>query len=97
MYKAIVKIPGRLWAGTMYHYTPGGPEKRVGTLYSLGKDGKTANGHVTDVGISNGLAWSSDNKTFYYIDSLNFAIDAFDYDIDGGRLCEFSARCIVTI
>lgn len=35
---------------------------------------------LTGVKISNGLAWSQDEKTFYYNDSLLFRVDAFDYD-----------------
>ncbi|XP_012255921.2 regucalcin-like [Athalia rosae] len=76
---------GRLWAGTKAKYHPGEPEVRSGALYSLSKDGKTVKVHATDIGISNGLAWSSDFKTFYYIDSFNRAVDAFDYDIDSGE------------
>ena len=36
------------------------------------------------VSISNGLCWSKDDKTFYYIDTLEFRVDAFDYDIETG-------------
>ena len=32
------------------------------------------------VDISNGLEWSLDGKTMYYIDSLNLKVEAFDYD-----------------
>lgn len=34
----------------------------------------------SQVDISNGLDWSSDHKTFFYIDSLSLTVDAFDYD-----------------
>ena len=36
--------------------------------------------------ISNGLEWSLDGKTFYYIDSLAFKVEAFDYEASGGVL-----------
>ena len=38
------------------------------------------------VSISNGLCWSKDDKTFYYIDTLEFRVDAFDYDIETGSV-----------
>ena len=38
------------------------------------------------VDISNGLAWTADRKTMYYIDSLTYGIDAFDYNIDTGEI-----------
>lgn len=74
-------------------FIPVGIEKREAALYSLSKDGKTADTRVTGVGMSNGLAWSSDAKTLFYIDSFNYTIDAFDYDIDSGKLSEYSAKC----
>ncbi|CAM2106824.1 unnamed protein product [Caretta caretta] len=37
--------------------------------------------HFDQVDISNGLDWSLDHKTFFYIDSLSYSVDAFDYDL----------------
>ena len=43
--------------------------------------------HLDGVGISNGLVWSRDSKTFYYIDTLNYhGIDAFDYNVKTGKI-----------
>ncbi|KAI3365893.1 hypothetical protein L3Q82_000872 [Scortum barcoo] len=39
-----------------------------------------------EVDISNGLDWSLDQRTFFYIDSLFSSVDAFDYDLNTGRL-----------
>jgi sugar lactone lactonase YvrE len=36
--------------------------------------------HFGGVGVSNGLAWSDDNRLMYYIDSMIHAIDCFDFD-----------------
>nr|XP_027215029.1 regucalcin-like [Penaeus vannamei] len=36
--------------------------------------------------LSNGLAWSLDRKTFYFVDSHPRTIDAFDYDDESGAI-----------
>lgn len=41
---------------------------------------------VEQVVNSNGLAWSMDEKTFYYIDTATRKIDAFDYDVETAAL-----------
>lgn len=38
----------------------------------------------SQVNISNGMDWSSDQKTFFYIDSLSLTVDALDYDVTTG-------------
>ena len=58
-------------------------EKEQGSLYCIDTDG-TIKKHLDKVSISNGLAWSADNKTMYYIDSIPRCVYAFDYDIDTG-------------
>ncbi|MEN9415054.1 MAG: hypothetical protein RLZ62_1358, partial [Bacteroidota bacterium] len=35
---------------------------------------------------SNGLAWSNDHRTMYYIDTPTFEVAAFDYDIATGSI-----------
>ncbi len=35
--------------------------------------------HVPDITVSNGIDWSPDNKTMYYIDSVPKKVYAFDY------------------
>ena len=72
---------GRFWAGTMaYALTP-----KAGSLYRLEADGTVA-AMVHDVGISNGLDWSADASTMYYVDSLAYGLDAFDYDAASGAI-----------
>jgi sugar lactone lactonase YvrE len=48
--------------------------------------GLTVTKLLDGVTISNGLAWSADGTTMYYIDSPTQGVDAFDYDIESGRL-----------
>ena len=38
------------------------------------------------ISISNGLAWSADGGTLYYIDTLNYAVEAFDYSVQDGAI-----------
>ncbi|XP_051797957.1 regucalcin-like [Acanthochromis polyacanthus] len=75
---------GRLWAGTML--AEGQPEERKqGSLFSVTAD-HTVTKHLSQVDISNGLDWSLDQKTFFYIDSLALTVDAFDYDATTGKI-----------
>lgn len=76
---------GRLWIGTI-----SGKWQADGTLYVLDRGQLTA--RVPGVVCSNGLAWSIDNKTLYYIDSGEKTVNAFDYDAASG---EISNRRIV--
>lgn len=64
---------GRFWAGTMA--SSGAPG--AGALYRLDVDG-TATRVLDGVTLSNGLAWSSDGGTLFYIDTPTRRIDAFD-------------------
>ncbi|MDR7304124.1 SMP-30/gluconolactonase/LRE family protein [Haloactinomyces albus] len=73
---------GSFYCGSMaYDAAPG-----AGTLYRLDPAGEV---HTvrTDVTISNGLAWSPDGTTAYYVDTPTQRIDAFDHADD-----EFTGR-----
>lgn len=70
---------GRLWVGTMdkdctplkanfFKFVPGGAGERV----------------LSDVTISNGVAWSPDGKTMYYQDTPTRSVSAFDFDAEQG-------------
>jgi sugar lactone lactonase YvrE len=66
---------GRFYCGSMaYDLSPG-----AGRLYCLEPTGPV---HVvlSAVTISNGLAWSPDETTAYYVDSVTQRIDMFDHD-----------------
>jgi sugar lactone lactonase YvrE len=72
---------GRFWAGTMALDESG----REGALFCLGTDGRIRR-MVDQVAISNGIAWSLDQRVMYYIDTLTAAVAAFDYDADTGDI-----------
>lgn len=76
---------GRLLAGSM---TGSGMDS---TLYQVRPD-LTVERVLDDVGISNGLAWSSDGRSMYYIDSALGSIDRFSYDPESGT---FDDRSVV--
>lgn len=76
---------GRFWAGTM------GPEEELGgvlreqgQLYCYHKD-RSLTVHADKISISNGLAWSSCRKFMYYIDSMKYTVDVFDFDLESGQ------------
>lgn len=73
---------GRFYCGSMaYDAAPG-----RGELYRLDVDGGVTS--VLDkVTISNGLAWSPDRATAYFVDTPTQRIDAFDYDPRTGLTC----------
>ena len=72
---------GRFWAGTMEKVE----EQATGALYCLDGNGN-CDQKETGVFISNGIVWTSDQKTMYYIDSPTRKIDAFDYNVETGGL-----------
>jgi sugar lactone lactonase YvrE len=76
---AKVDPAGDLWLGSMSYTEEGGH----GALYRLKGKSKELTKFVPGTSISNGLAWSKDRKTFFYIDTLNFGVDAFDYSPEG--------------
>ncbi|MFD0885886.1 SMP-30/gluconolactonase/LRE family protein, partial [Streptosporangium algeriense] len=72
---------GRFFAGTMSEDdTPG-----AGALYRLGP-GRRCERVVENVSISNGVAWSPDERLMYYVDTLTGRVDVFDYDPADGSM-----------
>ena len=72
---------GRVWFGSS---VDDGIHEASGNLFCL------ENGKVTvkqaDTKISNGLAWSSDRKKFYFSDTLQYAVFEYDYDLETGAI-----------
>jgi len=71
---------GRFLAGTMNM----DEETPSGALYSF--DGHMVTPLLGGIRISNGLAWSPDYKTLYYIDTPTREVKAFDYDLSNGQI-----------
>ena len=64
----------------------GKPEKEKGVLYCFNKG--VVKSHLTQVSISNGLAWNADNTVMYYIDSGPRHVYRFKYCKDTGEICK---------
>lgn len=65
---------GRFWAGTMaLDMAPG-----AGALYRLDPD-LTVERVLAPTSVSNGLGWSADGRTMYFVDSATGGVDAFDH------------------
>ncbi|MGG1516034.1 SMP-30/gluconolactonase/LRE family protein [Paenibacillus oryzisoli] len=82
---------GRFWAGTMKMNETGA----AGSLYCLEPDGTLRTVLSGAVTISNGIGWSPDNRTMYYIDTPTKKVVAYSYDAATGAISE--PRRVVTI
>ena len=70
---------GRFFAGTL------SPEPKGAAFYRFDPDG-SVRPLLSDITISNGLGWSPDNRTMYYIDTPTYRIEAFDYEAETGSI-----------
>ena len=81
---------GRLWLGTMQNnFDPNGDGQEItqtsGSLFRINPDSSSLE-LLSNIGITNGLAWSPDAKTMYLADSMTTQIDAFDFDLKQGLI-----------
>ncbi|MCL4354150.1 SMP-30/gluconolactonase/LRE family protein [Patescibacteria group bacterium] len=72
---------GRFWVGTMDE--TGKPNK--GSLYFLGRD-YSIEKRINKVTISNGITWSLNRKTLYYIDSPTYSVVSYEFDEKNGGI-----------
>ncbi|SDM83901.1 Sugar lactone lactonase YvrE [Paenibacillus sp. yr247] len=72
---------GRFWAGTMEIIE----KEATGSLYVLETD-LSYRKVYEGVGVSNGIAWSLDEKEMYYIDSMKKLVLAFEFDVEKGEI-----------
>jgi sugar lactone lactonase YvrE len=77
-----VDANGRFWVGSMNSEHQQEPH---GSLYRFDSDGRV---HTMDSGftVSNGLGWSPDQRTFYFIDTFRRVILAYDYSAAAGSI-----------
>ena len=81
---------GRFWAGTITtRDDPGGA-----SLFCLFPD-LAARRMLTGVTNSNGICWSLNAKTMYYVDTPTQTVAAFDYDVDTAEIS--GRRVAVTV
>ncbi|WP_316568725.1 SMP-30/gluconolactonase/LRE family protein [Neobacillus sp. YIM B06451] len=81
---------GRFWAGTMDN---NGSEKN-GSLYCL-EPSLSFKKKLEGLGISNGLAWSPDNRYLYFIDTPTGKVVRYNYKLETGEINE--PKEVVTI
>jgi len=74
---------GRFWAGTMDLGNP--TARHAGTLYCLDAQHRLTP-RLTQLGIPNGIVWTADKKTMYYMDTLAYAMAGYDYDDATGEV-----------
>jgi L-arabinonolactonase len=76
---------GRFWCGSMDARSKFGPRDASASLYRLDPD---LTCHKMDTGftVSNGTAFSPDNRTLYFCDTPSLNILAYDFDIDTGDI-----------
>jgi sugar lactone lactonase YvrE len=72
---------GRLWVGTMHL----AQKHEAGALYSINSDLKV-NKKLDNTTISNGIAWSLDNKRLYFIDSPTQVVQSFIFEEKTGEI-----------
>ena len=76
---------GRLWVGT----TAVDHRPRAGALYRLDRAGLTT--ILDELTIANGIGWSPDGSSMYYIDTPTERVDVYPYDGELGARSTFAA------
>lgn len=72
---------GRIWIGTLCtKFTEG-----AGSLYRIGSD-LQPEVQLKNLTISNGMAWTADKETFYFIDTPTRQIQELNFELDSGEI-----------
>jgi sugar lactone lactonase YvrE len=72
---------GRLWVGSVSDDEKPGS----GCLYRVHPSLELSRA-VEGTTLANGIGWSPDDRTMYFVDTMAHAVSAFDYDLTSGRL-----------
>jgi len=81
---------GRFWIGSMDMDVKSG----AGSLYCL--EGFTApQRKLKHLTISNGIDWSLDKKKMYFIDTADYEVTCFDYNVETGQI--FNPQTVITV
>ena len=81
---------GRFLAGSMDN----AEVEASGSLYSLSSNGIVQT-LLSGTRISNGLTWSPDYQTFYFIDTPTRTVVAYDYDLESGGIA--NPRLVISV
>jgi len=76
-----VDARGRFWIGTMDNEL----HRPNGALYSVDGNGAVRR-MFGDVIVTNGIAFSPDNRTLYFTDTRRYRTWSFDFDLDDGTI-----------
>ncbi|MGH3276892.1 MAG: SMP-30/gluconolactonase/LRE family protein, partial [Streptosporangiaceae bacterium] len=82
--RAVQEILSRAAAGEPASSDTKPVRQGAGSLYRMDRDG-VIDAILGDVGISNGLGWSPDLTTMYFIDTAAGLVDQLDFDAEAGR------------
>ena len=84
---AKVDSRGRLWTGSRDR-----ERAHRARLFRIDADGR-ATVMLEGINVSNGLGWSPDDRSFYYIDSLDHAVRVFEFDAEVGTIADGRVFC----
>ncbi len=82
---------GRFWAGSATSEANRGG----GGLYRLADAAGPARRVLGGVQLGNGIGWSPDGGTMYFVDSWRGCVDAFAFDVERGELGK--RRCLLSL
>lgn len=79
---------GRLYVGTecKVNYLEGIFKKRASHIFKYDECGKVE--VVESVRIANGMAWDVNLGKMYHVDSAEFNIKVYNYDVKSGKVCD---------
>jgi len=77
---------GRLWMGTMFLISDLKKYQMDKAAFYCLDEHHDLKQKLPCVSLSNGIAWTSDNTTMFYIDSMKRSVSAFDFDLENAEI-----------